>query len=77
MRRHYDIACRVGWQKSLKNDSLIYEKTQVKIENIIHKMETKSQKLYLTYYILLIAAQDLWQPHHQILSIIFVKKFIE
>ena len=39
-------------------------------------MEKKLQKLYLTYYNLLIA-QDLWQPHHQILSRIFLKGFIE
>ena len=39
-------------------------------------MEKKLQKIYLTYYNLLIA-QDLWQAHYQILSIIFLKKFIE
>ena len=39
-------------------------------------MEKKLQKLYLTYYNLLIA-QDLWQPHYQILSRIFLKGFIE
>ena len=33
-------------------------------------MEKKLQKIYPTYYNLLIA-QDLWQVHHQILSIIF------
>ena len=32
--------------------------------------------MYLTYYDLLIM-QDLWQPHYQILSIIFLKEFIE
>ena len=36
----------------------------------------KLQKIYLTYYSLLIA-QDLWQAHYQILSIIFLKEFIE
>ena len=39
-------------------------------------MEKKLQKIYLTYYNLLIA-QDLWQAHYQILSIIFLKEFIE
>ena len=34
------------------------------------------QKIYLTYYSLLIA-EDLWQAHYQILSIIFLKEFIE
>ena len=37
-------------------------------------MEKKLQKIYLTDYNLLIA-QDLWQAHYQILSIIFLKKF--
>ena len=32
--------------------------------------------MYLTYYNLLIA-QDLWQAHYQILSIISLKEFIE
>ena len=40
------------------------------------KIEKKLQKIYLTYYNLLIA-QDLWQAHYQILSIIFLKVFIE
>ena len=40
------------------------------------KMEKKSQKIYLTYCNLLIA-QDLWEAHYHILSIIFFKKFIE
>ena len=39
-------------------------------------MEKKLQKIYLTYYSLLIA-QDLWQSHYQLLSIIFLKEFIE
>ena len=39
-------------------------------------MRKKLQKIYLTYYNLLIA-QDLWQAHHQILSIIILKEFIE
>ena len=39
-------------------------------------MEKKLQKLYLTYYNLLIA-QHLWQAHYQTLSILFLKKFIE
>ena len=39
-------------------------------------MEKKLQKTYCTYYNLLIA-QGLWQAHYQILSIIFLKEFIE
>ena len=39
-------------------------------------MEIKLQKIYLTYYNLLIV-QDLWQAHYQILSIIFLKEFIK
>ena len=38
-------------------------------------MEKQLQKIYLTYYSLLIA-QDLWQDHYQILSIILLKEFI-
>ena len=40
------------------------------------KMEKKLQKIYLTYCNLLLA-QDLWQGHYQVLSIIFPKEFIE
>ena len=39
-------------------------------------MEKISPKIYLTHYNSLIA-QDLWQAHFQILSIIFLKEFIE
>ena len=39
-------------------------------------MEKKFKKIYRTYCNLLIA-QDLWQAHYQILSIIFLKEFIE
>ena len=39
-------------------------------------MEKKLQKLYLRYYILLIA-QNLLQAHYQILSRTFLKEFIE
>ena len=39
-------------------------------------MKKKLQKIYLTYYNLLIA-QDIWQVHYQVLSIIFLKKLIE
>ena len=39
-------------------------------------MEKKLQKIYRTYYNLLIV-QDLWQAHYKILSIIFLKNFIE
>ena len=40
------------------------------------KMETKLQKIYLTYYSLLIA-QNLIQVHYQILSVIALKEFIK
>ena len=39
-------------------------------------MEIKLQKIYLTYYNLLIV-QDLWQAHYKILSIIFLKEFVK
>ena len=39
-------------------------------------MEKKLLKIYLTYYNLLIA-QDLWQDHYQILSVIFLKEFVK
>ena len=39
-------------------------------------MEKKLRKICLTYYNILIA-QVLWQAHYQILSIIFLKEFIE
>ena len=40
------------------------------------KMEKKLQKINLTYHILLIV-RDLWQVHYHILSIMFMKDFIE
>ena len=39
-------------------------------------MEEKLQKIYLIYYNLLIA-QDLWQAYYKILTMIFLKKFVE
>ena len=42
----------------------------------LKKMEKALQKPYLTDYNLLVV-QDLWQAHYQILSIIFLKKFIK
>ena len=39
-------------------------------------MKKKLQKIYLTFYSLLIA-QDLWRGHYQISSIFFLKEFIE
>ena len=39
-------------------------------------MENKLRKMHLTYYNLLMA-QDLWQAHYQILSIISLKEFIK
>ena len=46
-----------------------------KLKELIN-MEQELQKLDLTHYRLLIA-QDLWQPHNQILSIMFLKQFIK
>ena len=46
-----------------------------KLQELI-KMEKELQKIYLTYYNLLIA-QGLWQAHYHILSIIFLKEFIK
>ena len=40
------------------------------------KMEKKLQNTYLTYYNFLIV-KDVWQAHYQILSMIFLKEFIE
>ena len=45
-----------------------------KLQELIKK--EKLQNIYPTYYNLLIA-QDLWQPHYQTLSIIFLKEFIK
>ena len=39
-------------------------------------MEKKLQKIYLTFYHLFIA-QDLWQAHYRILTIIFLKEFLK
>ena len=39
-------------------------------------MKKKSQKIYLTFYSLLIA-QDLWDSHFQILLKTYLKEFIE
>ena len=47
----------------------------MKLQELI-KLEKKLQKICLTYYSLLIV-QDLWEAHYQILSIIFLKDFIE
>ena len=38
-------------------------------------MEKELQKIYVTYYNLLIA-QDLWQAHYLLLSMILLKEFI-
>ena len=40
------------------------------------KLEKKIEKLYLRYYNLLIV-EDLSQAHYQILSMVFLKEFIE
>ena len=42
----------------------------------INKNGKKLQKIYLTYYNLLLM-QDLWQVHYHFLSIIFLKEFIK
>ena len=49
----------------------------VPIEKEVTKIDKngKVRKIYLTHYSLLIA-QDLWQAHYQILSIIFLKEFV-
>ena len=39
-------------------------------------MKKKLKKIYLRYYNLLIA-QDLWEAHYQILSIILLEEFIK
>ena len=39
-------------------------------------MEKRLQRIYMTYYKFLIV-QDLWQVQYQILSIIFLKEFVE
>ena len=44
----------------------------MKLQELI-KLEKKLQKIYLTHYNLL-TAQDLWQAHYQISSIIFLKE---
>ena len=51
------------------------KKKKKKFQELIN-MGKKLQKIYLTYCNLLIA-QDLWEAHYQILSIIFLKEFIE
>ena len=39
-------------------------------------MNFLTQKIFLTYYNLLIE-QDLWEAHYQILAIMFLKKFMK
>ena len=48
----------------------------VSIVKELIKMERKWQKVYLTYYNLLIG-QNLWQSHYRLLSMIFLKEFIK
>ena len=47
----------------------------VPIEEELARIDKNGEKIYLTYYNLLIA-HDLWQAHYQILSIIFLNEFI-
>ena len=61
-------------ERSLKNTLALPFQQNKKLKELI-KMEKKLQKIYLTYYSLLIV-QDLWQACYQILSIIFLKEFI-
>ena len=46
-----------------------------KLQELI-KIEKKLQKIYLTYYNILVA-RDFWQVHYQILSINFLKELIK
>ena len=62
-------------EKNEKYITLTQFQWKKKLEKLI-KMEKKLQKIYLTYYNSLIV-QDLWQAHNQILSIIFLKEFLE
>ena len=55
-----------------------YRAFTVLIEKDVTRIDKNGEeitKIYLPYYSLL-TAQDLWQAHYQILSIIFLKKFI-
>ena len=54
----------------------LYSSNRKKKLQKLLKMEKKLQKIYPPYCSLAIA-QDLWQAHCQILSIIFLKEFIE
>ena len=47
----------------------------VPIEEKVARIDKNGEKIYLTYYNLLIA-HGLWQAHYQILSIIFLNEFI-
>ena len=59
----------------MKNTKPLEFQQKKKLQELI-KMEKQLQKIYVTYYNLLIV-QDLWQVFYQILSIIFLKEFIE
>ena len=59
----------------LEKNTQKYITFTVLIEKEVTKID-KLQEIYLTYYSLLIA-QDLWQVHYQILSMIFLKGLIE
>ena len=43
----------------------------------VTKTDKNGEQLQKNIYNSLLIAQDLWQAHYQILSIIFLKKFIE
>ena len=63
----------------LGEDTEKYITFKVPIEKEVTKIDKNGKettKIYLTYFNLLIA-QDLWQTHYQIWSIIFLKEFIE
>ena len=63
----------------LRENTEKYINVTVPIEKEVTRINIngeKLQKIYPSYYNLLIA-QDLWQAHYQILSIDFLKEFVE
>ena len=71
----YHFIIKVLVEKFKKQFTCLGESTEKKLQELI-KMEKKLQKIYLTFYSLLIA-QDSQQAHYQILLIIYLKNFIE
>ena len=62
-------------EKILKNTKHFQSQQQKTLKGFI-KIENKLQEQYLTNYNLL-TAQNLWQAHYQILSIISLKEFLK